>query len=254
MRQDAVSIDRFYAAPIGQAAARMVGTKIYDIWGDCAELSLLGLGFAQPVLSPFGGHARRCIAATPRDCGRTLWHADGTARGNQTVSVDEYRLPFASGTFDRIILLHALEEAADPRALMREVWRVAAPEGRIIVAAANRRSLWAQAEATPFGHGRPWTRRQLVGFLSDGLFQVTASTYALHMPPLDWRLITSASDGWERIGHLLARGLGGVVLVEAVKRLYAETGSAAVAPVFVAKPARARPGTSLPLTPEPCED
>jgi uncharacterized protein (TIGR02284 family) len=52
--------------------------------------------------------------------GAEQWTAGGR---NRTVLIDERRLPFAAGTFDRILLVHALEEADDPKALLTEAVR-----------------------------------------------------------------------------------------------------------------------------------
>ena len=191
-------------------AALIPRQRLFDLWGPCAGDTLLGLGYALPVLGLWQDSARACLAAIPEGIGET--HMPGP-RGGRAVRVPEQRLPFADGVFDRMILLHALEEADNPRLLLREAWRVLAPEGRIIIATTNRKSLWSVNERHPFGHGRPWTRRQLIQLLNDGLFQVTASTTAVHMPPLDTALITGASRAWERIGELIAPGLG----TEAVK-------------------------------------
>lgn len=222
MRQDAVSIQRFYAAPLGQAAAGVIAARVTDLWGEARGLSLLGLGYAMPVLDAFGEAPARRIAAVPLDHGRMSWSP--SSRGNAVVAVDDLRLPFSDGLFDRTIVLHGLEETSDPRALVRELWRVTAPEGRLVLAAANRAGLWSRATQTPFGQGRPWTRAQLIHLLSSGLFQVTASSSALYMPPVNWGLVTAAAEGWERMGSVLTPGLGGVVLIEAVKRQYIEPG------------------------------
>ncbi|HCX11905.1 MAG TPA: hypothetical protein DHU81_16535 [Hyphomonas sp.] len=111
------------------------------------------------------------------------------------------------------------------------------------MAASNRSGLWSRATKTPFGQGRPWTRAQLMNLLSIGLFQVTASSSALYMPPMATPLVSSAAEGWEVMGRMLAPGLSGVVLVEAVKRLYASPGGGATAPV-TEKVRLARPATS----------
>ena len=50
MRQDAVTLQRFYASPLGLAATRILSGKLTDLWGDARGLSLLGLGYAIPVL------------------------------------------------------------------------------------------------------------------------------------------------------------------------------------------------------------
>ncbi|HPE47283.1 MAG TPA: methyltransferase domain-containing protein [Hyphomonas sp.] len=239
MRQDAVTLERFYAAPLGQAVSRVLAGKMTDIWGDARGLSVLGLGFAIPILDAFGQAPSRIVAGVPFEHGPVVW--DYSGRGNATVSIGDERMPFPDGMFDRVIVLHGLEEAGNPRTYLREIWRITAPEGRIVLAASNRAGLWSRATRTPFGHGRPWSRAQLMNLLSSGLFQVTASTSALYMPPMATGLVTSAAEGWETIGRLVAPGLGGVVLVEAVKRLYASPGGGAVAPVTekvrIARPA-----------------
>ena len=241
MRQDAVTLERFYGAPLGQAVARVLSGKLIDLWGEARGLSMLGLGFAIPVLDAFGETPSRIVAAVPHEHGAVKW--DYASRGNASVAVGDERLPFPDGMFDRVIVLHGLEEAGNPRTYLREIWRVTAPEGRIVLAASNRAGLWARATRTPFGQGRPWSRSQLMNLLSSGLFQVTASTSALYMPPMSAGLVTSAAEGWESIGGLIAPGFGGVVLVEAVKRLYASPGGGAMAPV-TEKVRIARPATT----------
>lgn len=236
MRQDSVSISRFYDSPLGRAAGRVLTQRISDLWRDAAGLSMLGVGYPQPVLAPYVSTARRLAVALPDEAGQIRWRPTG--RGNATVISPDTRLPFPDGVFDRVIVLHGLEEAGNPRAVCREIWRVMAPEGRIIVGLTNRSGLWARADRTPFGHGRPWTKRQISRLLGDCTFQVTASTHALFMPPIASGLIVSGADGWERAGSLLAPALGGVVLVEAVKRLYVDPGRGAVAPTLSAIKAR----------------
>ena len=241
MRQDAVTLERFYASALGRAASRVLAGTLTDLWGDAAGLSLLGLGYALPALEAFGNAPSRIIAAVPYEHGPVSWSA--SEGGNAAGAVGDPRLPFPDGLFDRVIVLHGLEGTGDPRAYLRETWRVTAPEGRTVLAAANRAGLWSRATQTPFGQGRPWTRSQLSNLLSGGLFQVTASSSALYMPPVAHGLVTSAAEGWEAIGRTFTPGLGGVVLIEAVKRLYAPPNGGAAAPVTerirLARPARA---------------
>ena len=44
------------------------------------------------------------------------------------------------------------------RQMLREVWRVLAPSGRLMAVIPNRRGVWTRTDTTPFGHGRPFTR------------------------------------------------------------------------------------------------
>lgn len=239
MRQPAATLEAFYQSRLGQCAARLMSDRMTSLWGTCEGQRVLGIGYPSPLLPLWQVEAASCIGVVPEEIGEVRL---SSYRGQTLCLAPEQRLPFPEGVFDRVFLLHALEEADSPRQLLREAWRVLAPEGRIVVAVTNRRSLWSLVDSEPFGHGRPWTRRQMVRFLNDSLFQVTASTTAVHLPPLDWRLITAAAKSWERAGDLVLPGLGGVVLVEAVKRLYSKPGGSAAAPVTKAvKAGRPKP-------------
>lgn len=51
------------------------------------------------------------------------------------------QIPFADGTFDRVICQGSLDHFADPHAFMREAARVLTPDGRVVIALANFESL-----------------------------------------------------------------------------------------------------------------
>lgn len=218
MHQDVETLRQFYLKPIGVAVATILAERVADLWESAAGLNVLGVGYPLPMLRPFT-KAKRCIALMPASQGAMPWSEPG--RGVASTLADEARTPFSDGMFDRVIVLHGIEEADSMKQTIRELWRIMAPNGRIVVASANRHGLWTRAESTPFGHGRSCTRHQLISLLSD-LFQITASTNAVYMPPLPWRLITEAANSWERAGSILWPRFGGVVLIEAVKRQYIE--------------------------------
>ena len=248
MRQSASTLDAFYTSRIGCVCTELIGQRIFDLWGACQDLRLLGLGYPAPLLARWESTTQSCVGAAPEAYSEARFDQ---VRGQSLCHINDHRLPFREAVFDRILLIHALEEAENPRQLLREVWRVLAPEGRVLVATANRKSLWSLDESKPLGHGRPWTRNQLTRFLNDSLFQVTASTTAIHMPPLNWPLITAAATSWERAGEALLPGFGGVVLVEATKHLHARPGGSAPAPAAglrAPKPARPVPNNLAKLT------
>jgi SAM-dependent methyltransferase len=221
MRFDIDRLQAFYASPLGRMAQEMIARRISTLWPHADTLDVLGFGYADALLEPFRAGARRVISASPDGQGVIRWPAEGK---NNAVLVDEERLPFKDALFDRLIVVHGLEEAEGPRRLLREFWRVAAPEARILIIVAHRRGLWARAETTPLGHGSPYTRAQLYRLLEESMFQPTASARALFAPPIGWGLITAAGDAWERIGRFAWPSFGGVLMIEAVKRLYIEPG------------------------------
>lgn len=232
MRRDILELRAFYASELGRRARTLIGRKITQAWGDGVSLDVLGLGYATPFLGAFRARARRTIAAMPAQQGVEIWP---TPERNLATLVNEDALPFRNALFDRILCIHALEESPDPPALLREVWRVLAPSGRVIVAVAARDGLWANSEATPFGHGRPYSRRQLAALLREAELEPAGYTRALYVPPAEW--LAGSAETFETVGARVWPRFSGVLLMEAVKQTYA----------IKAKPVRARVRRARPV-------
>lgn len=237
MRRGIDELRRFYGEPAGALVRRLLARRLADAWGEADNCDVLGIGYATPWLGAFVG-ARRLIAAMPGGQGAEQWPAAGK---NRTLLVDDRRLPFPAGSFDRVLLIHALEEADDPSVLLTEAVRAMAPAGRIILATAARGGLWARAEATPFGHGRPFTRGQLERLVREVGLEPTAWSQTLYAPP--WGPLLPMADGLEQIGRRLIPGAAGVILLEATRHAYAHA-----RPVGHARRVR---GETPGLTPQP---
>jgi len=216
MRQGVLDLREFYASRLGRASRRMIGRKVSEAWPRLAGLDVLALGYATPFLDGGGEDARRAVAAMPAAQGVEVWPAGAR---NRSCLVEEASLPFVNALFDRVLAVHALEESDNPLALLREVWRVLAPTGRVIIAVTARHGLWANAEATPFGHGRPFSRRQLERLVREADLEPLGWTRALYAPPLNWS--SGWAEGFEQIGARLWPPFAGVILMEAVKQSFA---------------------------------
>ena len=127
---------------------------------------------------------------------------------------------YRNSSIDRILLVHALEVSDDPAELLREIWRVLAPSGRIIIVLPNRRGPWARADATPFGNGRPYSRSQLTSLLRETWFTPSAWSEALHVPPIRTGWFLRSAIAWERFGSAISSPFAGVHIVEATKQVY----------------------------------
>ena len=249
MRRDVLDLRAFYAAPLGRVAREMLGRKVAEAWGDANGLDVLGLGYATPFLDECRAKARRVVAAMPATQGVEVWPV---GERNQAALVEETALPFPNAMFDRILAVHALEEADDPSAVLRELWRVMAPSGRLIVAVASRDGVWARAEGTPFGHGRPFSRSQLENLLREADLEPAGWTRARYAPPAGFT--GGWAEGFEQVGARLWPRFAGLILMEAVKQTFAvkPRGSRARARVFApvmppapagVAPVRKAPGT-----------
>ena len=222
MHIDVEDLRDFYSTPLGQVVRRVIAQRARACWPGARGLTVLGLGFATPYLGIWRAEARRVGALMPAGQGALVWPGDGAT---QSVMVEETHLPLADNSVDRMMAIHCLEQAERPGPLLREIWRVLAPEGALLLVVPNRRGVWAQLDRTPFGHGRPYSRSQLERLLTDALFTPVTWANALHIPPIDRRFMLHPwASSWERLAGRLAPRLGGVIIVEAKKELMAPVG------------------------------
>jgi SAM-dependent methyltransferase len=217
MSIDVVDLRNFYAQRLGLAARRFVGRGIRARFGDTRGLSVLGVGYPTPYLGLFRQEADRCLAFMPAAQGVLKWP---TVRAGLAALVDELDLPLPDAAVDRVLLVHALEMAHDPAALLREVWRVLAAGGRLLAVVPNRRGLWARMDTTPFGHGRPYSRAQINQLLRDTWFTPIGWSEALYVPPISRGWFLRSAAAWERTGATISAPFAGVHIVEATKQVY----------------------------------
>ncbi|MGQ3676419.1 class I SAM-dependent methyltransferase [Xanthobacter sp. TB0139] len=215
MYLDVVDLRNFYAQPLGVMTRRLLGRVIRRRFHDVTGMAVLGLGYATPYLGVFQDEAERCIAMMPAAQGVVRWPPEGPPA---TALVDEMLLPLPTASMDRVIVVHALEMTSDAEDMLREVWRVLSPGGRLLAVVPNRRGVWARLDTTPFGNGRPFSRGQVVSLLREALFTPVGWDEALYAPPSRWFLRTAVAV--ERIGGRLSLPFAGALVVEATKQLY----------------------------------
>src|SRR3954462_10322447 len=217
MSIDVVDLRNFYAQRLGVVARRFVGRGIRKRFADTRGMSVLGVGYPTPYLGLFREEAERCLAFMPAAQGVVNWPSN---RPGLAALVDELELPLTDSAVDRILLVHALEMVPDPAALLREVWRVLAAGGRLLIVVPNRRGVWARLDTTPFGHGRPYSRSQITHLLREAWFTPTAWSEALYLPPIAGRWFLRSALAWERTGATISAPFAGVHIVEATKQVY----------------------------------
>jgi len=217
MYLDVVDLRAFYGERLGLVARRLIGQRLKERWPSVAGESLLGIGYATPYLRNLGEGALRVIAFMPATQGVVNWPREGP---NAVALVADDALPLPDASIDRVLVVHSLELAANERDQLREIWRVLAPGGRVMLVVPNRQGIWARSETTPFGHGRPFGRTQLTALLREAMFSPVGWTEALAVPPFRRRSWLRTGETWERVGRALWPAFAGVVIVEATKQLY----------------------------------
>jgi SAM-dependent methyltransferase len=213
-----VDLRDFYTTPLGRAVTLAIAARLSRLGVAKSRQVVMGLGFALPFLPGVTPDDATSLAFMPAKQGVIHWPADGA---NRSALVDECDLPLLESVVDLALVVHGLEFADTPDDMLHEVWRVLAPQGRLLLAIPNRRGIWAASERTPFGHGQPFSRSQVATLLKDAKFAITRWDTALYFPPLQARASIALARSAETAGRLLASRFAGVTIVEAVKQVYA---------------------------------
>lgn len=233
---DVVDLRGFYAKPLGQVTRRLLMAKIRSRWPSVAGQRVLGVGFATPYLGLFREESERTLAFMPAEQGVIEWPPEGK-RATALVQADTW--PLADNMMDSLLVVHGIEMWDRAEDVLKEAWRVLAPEGRLLAVVPTRRGIWARMERTPFGHGRPFSQGQLTRLLQATSFEPRAWGEALFFPPMENDLILGSAVAWERFGMRFGVPFAGVHIVEAIKQVYRPILSRAVKLELETKPALA---------------
>jgi hypothetical protein len=239
---DVLNYWEFYRSPLGSVIKKLVRRHLLEWWParlkqpHQSNEELLGYGYPLPFLRPYLRAGMPTIAMMPDHLGVIRWphNADNT-----TCLIHEPEWPARPGSVERILLVHALEQASNIHQLMAEVARVLTPQGRLMVIVPHRHSLWARAEFTPFGHGQPYSLSQLNGLLRAHDLTLLRHRRILRIPPSNRHFWLNAAFTTEVLGQRLFPNLGGLLMVEATKQ------------VLVMKPRTVFPRRGLLVAPTP---
>lgn len=243
MHLDVLDLRNFYyRTQLGRVAQRAIRDQLVSMWSPMSGHTVAGFGFAVPLLRPYLATSRRVIGLMPGPQGVMPWPA-----GMENVSVlcEETAWPLPTGLVDRLVLMHGLETSEHPSSVLEEAHRVLGPGGRAMFIVPNRSGLWSRRDGTPFGFGRPYSLGQLEAQLKRHDFTPDRAVAALFAPPSGSRFWLRTAEFWERIGRKAPWLVGGVLMVEATKQVYAPTrGGLAQA---VRKPLRVLEGVGQPV-------
>ena len=217
MRLDVTDLRAFYGSPLGIVTQRIVARAIHGFLGSVSGLRVLGVGYVTPYLGPVHAIAERTLAFMPATQGVVNWPGSGRS---VTALADPTMMPLPESAVDRVILVHALEGVESPSELLADVWRVLTPGGRMVLVVPNRTGVWARREATPFGHGQPYSRSQLGLLMRQTQFSPEGWAETLYMPPVRSRLMLQTASAWERLGTDLSLPFAGLHVIDATKQLF----------------------------------
>ncbi|MBF0382441.1 MAG: methyltransferase domain-containing protein [Magnetococcales bacterium] len=220
MTFDAIRLQSWYGTEQGETVVRLAG-GVMERWVSAIPANQsCGLGYAQPYLNHLSRYLGNCVGASPAEMGVSSWPL---GKNNRIAQIRPNALPFPDKQFNRVIITHLLEGTVESQGVIREVWRILEPGGRLLLMVPNRGGLWARRDSTPFGWGQPFSPAQLRVVLQDSLFVVRQSCFALFKPPVKDRRWLGSASSWEKAGNRWFAPLGGVILCEAEKLVYAKS-------------------------------
>ena len=212
----------YYRSALGRSAQSSLRARLLEIWPEAHGQTVVGYGFASPMLRPYLKDARRVIALMPGPQGVMPWPTDG---GNVSVLTEETLWPLETGHVDKLIILHGLETSDRAFDLLEEAWRVLGPGGKALFVVPNRAGLWSRRDRTPFGFGRPYSASQLETQLRKHQFLPERHFGALYGFPSAKRFWLKSTGFFEKMGRTASGVMaGGVIILEASKRVYPPKG------------------------------
>ncbi|MEN8177966.1 MAG: class I SAM-dependent methyltransferase [Pseudomonadota bacterium] len=137
---------------------------------------------------------------------------------------DPLHLPLATDSVDGVLMHHTLDFSVDPHQMLREVERILIPEGKLLIVGFNPWSLWGgwrmlnlRSRMPPWsGHFFPV--RRVSDWLSLLGFDLLGVDYVNFRPPLQSQGLMRKLIFMEGLGERVWPLLGGVYVLEAVKR------------------------------------
>lgn len=234
-------------SPLGAAMLeqeqRLVTDQLNDLFGYFA----LQLGFDGDVSLFDDCRVQRCFRAGPV--------LPQNAASQLFVQCEFDALPFDTDSLDGVVVHHVLEFASNPHAVLRELYRVTLPQGRVLIVGFNPMSLFGarmlagRAQAETLWHNHFLSATRVNDWLELLGFTVQKTQFGFHRLPFHRTAnYLSAGDAQWAVG-LRYLPIGAVYVITAVKQVARATliktrwrPQVTINPLPVAKPsANARP-------------
>lgn len=236
MRPDSDRYMSFYQTSLGQSIALLISDRLAASCSIHQNQTIAFLGYGLPYTKWFDDKNTRCVHLMPASQGVSIQKAEikkdsseenspakngfsSAATVSNMALVDDCRLPIPDCSIDSFVMIHALEHAARPNRVLREIWRVLAPQGQLAIIVPNRASSWIAFETTPFAYGRPWSKNQLNIFLRDHLMTPVSCKSALMLPPFFVPSMGTIMEAVEKPLRAMTNSFGGVLVSVSTKEI-----------------------------------
>ncbi len=212
--KNARKIKDFYETELGKIVQGNIASFIKEIWPSAENhlaqhQTILGFGNAAPYLSVFNKNNLIFNLIINE-------HLSTKSRGE--ISLDaEAKIPLAEDSIDKVIVIHCLEFQEDFENILKEIWHVLKPSGKVIFIIPNKNSLWSKLNFSPFFQGKSFSHIKIQKSISEYMFSILQIESTLHFFPNLYKIFPRILIKTDKISSKFC--LGGVILLEAEKRL-----------------------------------
>lgn len=219
-----MAVTTFYQSHEGGVCAALLQERLQWFWPDLRQQTVLGVGYTQPYLNTWQEQGADCVSAVLAPHASAVMtqqkERSGVPPEERTCLVDARHLPFDDDAFDRILLVHALQDEEQAVTLLRAAGRVLRDDGRMVLIVPNRFGGRLRQRATPFAREAAFTRGSLRRVLAHAMLHVERRDEALFLPAAQGCTSLQRGQASDIAGKVLSPGLGSLRLVEVVKDVH----------------------------------
>ncbi|AIL64616.1 SAM-dependent methyltransferase [Rickettsiales bacterium Ac37b] len=212
----------FYSGDTGQKNYNCISNAISTFWHNIKNEKILGIGYTAIYLKNFLNND--IISASPfypDTYSNTLKEYIIDPNANFIdCAIEEDVLPLANNSINRIILVHYLEYSTNIHLLMKEVWRILSPGGKLLIIVPNKFSILSYVEKDFFKTCKSFSIGQLYNLLYDHMFVPTHTSSALFGVPNFYSTLLPFHSIIENTGQKSLLPFGGLLLMESTKLMY----------------------------------
>jgi len=211
-------LEGFYRSPSGRYLSNEIENCLSSIWAgsDLKQCHLLCVGFPPPGIMKTALSGQSFAVFSPGFLGPNKIDNKGL---NISLVGDETHLPFPEGSYDRVLVFHALEYMEDPRSFIEEVWKILSPGGRVFLMTPNKKGAWKKTGLPNSELAKPYLFREVRSFLEQNGFTVGKNFGASYGLPVDFFGMVLFSGLLRRLSGGGAVGFPGFLIFEAEKRI-----------------------------------
>ena len=209
------TIQDFFSTAPGMLLRRWEASQTDKLLSDCTGENALQLGAPFGTLLRNASHGSRLLGVNT---------VEENAQDCAKVCLSYESLPFREGEFDLVVCAHALEWCENPKIFFQEVFRVLAPEGRLILLSFNPWGPWwvrKKHRLTAYcgnRHFEPLTVSQVKGFCQKYCV-VDRGRFGVYCPSLSDNPQRLARWGWcEKAGDRWWPALANAYMLSAIKK------------------------------------